>query len=92
MIQRKTVKFLQAQENDLSFLLSQLKSCYFFIEAKVERGVNHDVLAMKRSMLERSDKLKELKNKTKLCPVVESQHPLHLKQVGKVMKLVSQLE
>ena len=85
-------RVLQVQENDLCFLLSQLKSCHSFIEDKIERGVNQDVLAMKRSMLERRDKLKELKNKTKSCPVVKSQHPLHLKQVGKVMKLISQLE
>ena len=85
-------KGLQAQEDELCFLLSQLKSCHSFIEDKVERGVNQDVLAMKRSMLERRDKLKELKNKTKLYPVVESQHPLHLKQVGKVMKLISQFQ
>ena len=47
---------------------------------------------MKRSMLERKDKLKRLKSNTKLYPVVENQHPLHLKQVGKVMKLISQFE
>ena len=85
-------KGLQVQEDELCFLLSQLKSCHSFIEDKVERGVNQDVLVMKRSMLERRDKLKELKNKTKLYPVVESQHPVHLKQVGKVTKLISQLE
>ena len=85
-------KGLQVQENDLCFLLSQLKSCHSFIEDKVERGVNQDVLAMKRSMLERRDKLKELKNKTKLYPVVENQYLLHLKQEGKVTKLISQFE
>ena len=85
-------KGLQVQEDDLCFLLSQLKSCHSFIEDKVERGVNQDVLAMKRSMLERRDKLKELKKETKLYPVVENQHPLHLKQVGKVTKLISQLQ
>ena len=85
-------KGLQAQEDELCFLLSQLKSCHSFIEDKVERGVNQDVLAMKRSMLERRDKLKELKNETKLYPVIKSQHPLHLKQVGKVIELISQLE
>ena len=85
-------KGLQVQEDELCFLLSQLKSCHSFIEAKVQRGVNHDVLAMKRSMLERRDKLKGLKRNTKLHPVVENQHPLHLKQLGKVKKLISQLE
>ena len=82
-------KGLQVQEEELCFLLSQLKSCHSFIEDKVERGVNQDVLAIKRSMLERRDKLK---SNMKLHPVVESQHPLHLKQVGKVMKLISQFE
>ena len=85
-------KVLQVQEDDLCFLLNQLKSCHSFIKDKVERGVNQDVLAMKRSMLERRDKLKELKKETKLYPVVENQHPLHLKQVGKVTKLISQLQ
>ena len=85
-------KGLQVQEDELCFLLSQLKSCHSFIEDKVERGVNQDVLAMKRPMLERRDKLKELKNKAKLCPVVENELPLDLKQVGKVMKLISQFK
>ena len=85
-------KGLQAQEDELCFLLSQLKSCHSFIEDKVERGVNQDVLAMKRSMLERRAKLTELKSSTKLYPVVKNQHPLHLKEVDKVMKLISQLE
>ena len=60
-------KGLQIQEDELSFLLSQLRSCYSFIEDKVERGVNPDVLAMKRSMLERIDKLRELKTYTSDC-------------------------
>ena len=86
-------KGLQVQEDELCFLLSQLKSCHSFIEDKVERGVNQDVLAMKRSMLERRDKLKELKNKTKLYPVVKNQCPLHLnKPAGKVIELISQFE
>ena len=90
---KKKDKGLQVQEDELCFLLSQLKSCYSFIEDKVERGINQDVLAMKRSMLERRDKLKELKNKTKLYPVVKNQCPLHLNiQAGKVMKLISQFE
>ena len=55
-------KSLQVHEDELCFLLSQLKSCHSFIEDKVQRGVNQDVLAMKRSMLERRDKLKEIKN------------------------------
>ena len=82
-------KNLQVQEDELCFLLSELKSCHSFIEDKVQRGVNQDVLAMKRSMLERRDKLK---SNMKLHPVVESQHPLHLKLVVKVIKLISQFE
>ena len=53
-------KGLQVQEDELCFLLSQLKSCHSFIEDKVQRGVNQDVLAMKRSMLKRRDKLTEV--------------------------------
>ena len=64
-------KGLQVQEDELCFLLSQLKSCHSFIDDKVQRGVNQDVLAMKRSMLERRDKLTELKCNTKLYPVVK---------------------
>jgi len=56
-------KGLQVQEDELCFLLSQLKSCHSFIEDKIEQGVSQDVLAMKRSMLERRDKLTELKKK-----------------------------
>ena len=85
-------KGLQVQEEELCFLLSQLKSCHSFIEDKVQRGVNQDVLAMKRSMLERMDKLLEVKSNAKLYPVVEKQHPLHLKLVDKVKKLISQFE
>ena len=69
-------KGLRVQEDELCFLLSQLKSCHSFIEDKVQRGVNQDVLAMKRSMLERRDKLREVKKETKLDPVVT--HPLLL--------------
>ena len=45
-------KGLIVQEDELCFLLSQLKSCWSFIDDKLQRGVNKDVLAMKRSMLE----------------------------------------
>ena len=86
-------KGLQVQEDDLCFLLSQLKSCHSFIEDKVERGVNQDVLAMKRSMLERRDKLIELKNKTKLYPVVENPCSVHLNiQPDKLIELISQFK
>jgi len=86
-------KGLQVQEDDLCFLLSQLKSCQSFIEDKVERGVNQDVLAMKRPMLKRRDKLIELKSNTKLSPLVPNQSlPAHLKQLDKITKLISQLK
>ena len=84
-------KGLQVQEDELCFLLSQLKSCQSFIEDKVQRGVNQDVLAMKRSMLERRDNLKELKDKTKLYPVILNQLPVNLKQMDEMTRLIAQL-
>ena len=84
-------KSLAVQEDELCFLLSQLKSCWSFIDDKLQRGVNRDVLAMKRSMLERRDRLKEMKTHTKLRPVVEEQAPINLKGVDKAMRLVSKL-
>ena len=85
-------KGLQVQEDELCFLLSQLKSCHSFIEDKVERGVNQDVLAMKRSMLERRDKLKELKSNTKLCPVGMQPFAVRLKSMDKMVESISKLE
>ena len=82
---------LEAQEDELCFLLSQLKSCHSFIDDKVQRGVNQDVLAMKRSMLERRDKLRELKSKMKLCPVVKFPLAITLKDLDKGVKLISKL-
>ena len=84
-------KGLQVQEGELCFLLSQLKSCHSFIEDKVQRGVNQDVLAMKRPMLERRDKLEKVKNKSKLCPVVQYPLPIKLKDMDKVVNSISQL-
>ncbi|XP_065902357.1 E3 ubiquitin-protein ligase TRIM71-like [Dysidea avara] len=72
-------KGLAVQEDELCFLLSQLKSCWSFIDDKLQRGVNKDVLAMKRSMLERRNKLKETKSKTKLNPIMKEQVPINLK-------------
>ena len=85
-------KELQVQEDELCFLLSQLKSCHSFIDDKVQRGVNQDVLAMKRSMLERRDKLTELKDKAKMDPVIQKQFPANLKRLDKLMKLIPELE
>ena len=85
-------KGLQAQEDELCFLLSQLKSCHSFIEDKVQRGVNQDVLAMKRSMLERSDKLTKLKEEAKLYPVIQNQLPVNLKPMNEMIRLIAQLE
>ena len=58
---------------------------------KVEQGVNQDVLAMKRSMLERRDKLRELKSETKLCPVVKFPLAVTLKGLGEMVELISKL-
>ena len=85
-------KGLQVQEDELCFLLTQLKSCHSFIEDKVQRGVNQDVLAMKRSMLERRDKLTKLKDKTKMYPVILKQLPVNLKQMDEMIRLITQLE
>ena len=85
-------KGLQTQEDELCFLLSQLKSCHSFIEDKVQRGVNQDVLAMKRSMLERRDKLRKLKDKAKMYPVVLNQLPVNLKPMDEMIRLIAQLE
>jgi len=84
-------KGLAIQEDELCFLLSQLKSCWSFIDDKLQRGVNKDVLAMKRSMLERRDKLKEMKTHIKLYPVDKEQAPINLKGMDKAMHLVSKL-
>ena len=84
-------KGLQVQEDELCFILSQLKSCHSFIEDKVQRGVNQDVLAMKRSMLERRDKLREVKKNAKLDPVVKYPLPVSLKDVNEMVKLISKL-
>ena len=91
-VSKEKDKGLQVQEDELCFLLSQLKSCHSFIEDKVERGVNQDVLAMKRSMLERRDNLKELKCKTKLCPVVKHPFAVSLKNKHKMVESISKLE
>ena len=83
-------KNLEVQEDELCFLLSHLKGCHSFIEDKVQRGVNQDVLATKRSMLVR-DKLKEVKNNTKLYPVEQYPLPIKLKDMDEVVNLISQL-
>ena len=85
-------KGLQVQEDELCFLLSQLKSCHSFIDDKVQRGVNQDVLAMKRSMLERRDKLTQLKDKTKMYPVIRNQLPVNLKEMDEMKKTIPQLK
>ena len=85
-------KELQVQENELCFLLSQLKSCHSFIEDKVQQGVNQDVLAMKRSMLERRDKLREVKMKAKLNLVVKYPLAVSLKDTDEMVKSISKLE
>ena len=61
----------------MCFLLSQLKSCWSFINDQLQRGVNKDVLAMKRSMLERRDTLKEMESNTNLSPILKEQVPIN---------------
>ena len=87
-------KGLQIQEDELCFLLSQLKSCYSFIDDKVQQGVKQDFLqsAMKRSMLERRDKLTNLKEQTKMYPVVRKPIPVNFKQMDELMEMIPELE
>ena len=85
-------KGLQVQEDELCFLLSQLKSCYSFIDDKIQQGVKEDILAMTRSMLERRDKLTNLKEQTKMYPVVRKPVPVNLKQMDELMKMIPELE
>ena len=82
-------KGLQVQEDELCFILTQLKSCHSFIEDKVQRGVNQDVLGMKRSMLKRRDKLREVANRAKLCPVVKYPLAVTLKDLDEIVKSIS---
>ena len=85
-------KDLQVQENELCFLLSQLKSCHSFIDDKVRQGVEQDVLTIKRSMLERRDELTNLKEQTKMYPVVQKPFLANFKQMDKLMKMIPKLE
>ena len=85
-------KGLQVQEEELCFLLCQLKSCHSFIKDKVQRGVNQDVLAMKKLMLERRDELTKLKDESKMYPVIQNQLPVNLKQLDEMIGLIAQLE
>ncbi|XP_065902828.1 E3 ubiquitin-protein ligase TRIM71-like [Dysidea avara] len=85
------VKGLTVQEDELCFLLSQLKSCWSFIDDKLQRGVSKDVLAMKRSMLERRNKLKEMKTNANLNPVVDEQEKIQFYGSHQVKKRFSRL-
>ena len=85
-------KGLQVQEDELCILLSQLKSCHSFIEDNVQQGVDQDVLAMKRSMLERRDKLREMKREAKLDPIVKYPLAVGLKHMDEVIKSISKFE
>ena len=89
---REKDKGLQVQEDELCFLLSQLKSCYSFIDDKVQQGVKQDILAMKKSMLERRNKLTNLKEQTKMYPVVRKPIPVNFKQMDELMKRIPELE
>ena len=46
---------------------------------------------MKRSMLERIDKLRELKSNTKLCPLVKFPLALTLKGLDEMVEMISKL-
>ena len=83
-------KGLQVQEDELCFLLSQLKSCHSFIEDKVQQGVNQNVLAMKRLMLERRAELSKVKRETKLDPVVKYPLAVSLKY-NEMVESISEL-
>ena len=89
---KEKVKGLQVQEDELCFLLSQLKSCHSFIDDKVQQGVNQDVLAMKRSMLERRDELEVLKSKARMYPVIRNQLPVNLKEMDDMKRIIPQLK
>ena len=89
---KEKYKGLQVQEDELCLLLNQLKSCYSFIDNKIQRGVNQDMLGMKRSMLERRDKLAELKGRTKVYPVMRNQLPVNLNKIDEMKKLILQLK
>ena len=91
-ISKEKDKGLQLQEDELCFLLTQLKSCQSFIDDKVHRGINQDVLAMKKSMLERRDELTKLKEQAKMYPVIQKQFPVNLKQMNKFMNMIPELE
>ena len=82
-------KSLAVQEDELCFLLSQLKSCWSFIDDKLQRGISKDVLAMKKSMLERRNKLKEMKSNTNLNPTVCEQEKIQFYGSHQVKKWLS---
>ena len=58
---------------------------------KYNEVLNQDVLAMKRSVLERRDKLRELKSRMKLCPIVKFPLAVNLKDLDEIVKLISEL-
>ena len=78
-------KGLAVKEDELCFLLSQLKSCWSFIDDKLQRGVSKDVLSMKKSMLQRRDTLKEMKENTNLRPLIQQHFPIILGDMDKML-------
>lgn len=76
---------LVVQEDELCFLLSQLKNCWSFIHDKLQRGVDKDVLTMKKSILERRDQLKEMKSTAVLKPVSQEQVLVSVKGIEKMI-------
>ena len=71
-------KSLAVQESELRFLLNRLTDCWHFINDTLEKDVHHDVLAMKRLMLQRRNTLKEMKERTNLIPITHQHFPLIL--------------
>ena len=78
-------KGLAVQEDELCFLLSQLKSCWSFINDKLQRGFSKDVLSMKRSMLQRRDTLKKVLENTNLRPIIQQHFPIILGDMDKML-------
>ena len=76
-------KGFEVQENELCFVLNQLKDCWWFIDATLQENVYQDVLTMKRQILQWRDSLKEratsLKERTtNLIPIINQNFPIIL--------------
>ena len=81
---------LETQERNLVLLLSQLRKCHNFTDNKVQYGVRQDVLAMKVTLLERSNQLGVKREKKPSKPVAQEQTLINFNGVGNIQKLLSQ--